>query len=163
MDETTAAKTYLQDLKCCHLAGSGSDCFYGVCANVCVTGLLIQASREKGSVEKKDAGLCKSCYVESCYPCVITQDCCAYASCLVCISLIPNRQCADAIGNCFRFGTNITARSKIMKDSEVELPDYLLCHSACPACFCTPCNDAAFVRAVKNRTVKKTAVSGLVF
>ena len=159
-----AAKKYLKDLECCQLAGSYSDCFYGVCAHVCVTGLLIQASRKEGSVEKEDAGSCRSSYVESCYPCVITEDCCRYAACGVCISLIPNTYCAAKIGELYSFGTNVIARSEIMKQNGVALPGDVCCHSCFPGCFCTSCNDSAFVRAVKIRAaIKETAVTGLVF
>lgn len=160
MDKTTAAKTYLQDLKCFHVPNFKA-CFYGTCAPCCVTGLMIQQVNRK-SVEKSEAGFCGCCYFESCYPCVITDDCCTYSACFAILSALP----CLAILNVFQFCTNWTVRRELIEKASGERPGCFSTtfHVLCPLCYCTPCNDAEYVRRIKQaQQSTETAVSGLVF
>ena len=156
--------TYLKDLKPC-IIPDASSCFYGTCASCCVIGLMIQKADTK-SLGKNDAGICKPCYVESCYPCVFTQSCCTYASCLVCISLIPDENVQNFLSAFFQIGTNFSIRRQLMTEANVKPPSRgVTCLHACfPCIFCTSCNDAAYVMAKrKTETMAKVSVSQLVF
>ena len=115
MDETVEEK-YLKNLRCFHVPNFKA-CFYGTCAPCCVTGLMIQQVNRK-SVEKSEAGFCGCCYFESCYPCVITDDCCTYSACFAILSALP----CLAILNVFQFCTNWTVRRELIEKASGERP-----------------------------------------
>jgi len=121
-------------------------CWYGVCAGPCVSGLMLQQARKK-SMAKQHAGVMGCCYFPSCYPCVCSDSCCLYAflnsaqqSDNVAISLL-----ATAAETGARVGVRATLLKAAGVDSPIETWGMSTARVCCAPCFCTPCNNAAYV------------------
>lgn len=123
------------------------DCVCGVCAGMCIQGLLIQLSLENGGLDREHAGACKQLYFPACYPCVITDGC-------VCVGLIrqvigqlcSNNNFGDAAANAYL----VKVRDDLAKQANADATTPMnTVQQFCGPCFCTPCHYAAIVRELR--------------
>jgi hypothetical protein len=131
-------------------------CFFGMCANPCVSGLMFQQAR-KGSMAKEHAGIMGCCYFASCYPCVCTDSCCLY----ICLNSAQQSDNAmiSLIATAAETGVRIGVRATLLKaagiDSAAETWGMSAVRVCCAPCFCTPCNNAAYVMDKHNPRISK--------
>jgi hypothetical protein len=140
-------ETYLENEFCQFPKGATCKyCFFGVCANPCVSGLMFQQAR-KQSMSKKHAGVMGCCYFPRCYPCVCTDSCLLY----ICLSSAQSSDNAaiQLLSKAAETGVRVGVRATLLKaagvDSPVETWGMSTVRVCCAPCFCTPCNNAAYV------------------
>jgi len=168
-----AEEKYLKDLDFCKPPDTclldGCAGFYGCCAYPCVQGLMLQ-KLERDSVAKADAGTLKCCYVEACYPCVITDSCVAVCCFNSATSVVGGQsQFGRALSQTAQTGIQAGIRTKLINKANPGSTSMTASWiQVCLPCYFVPCNDAAYVIAIKEESTKNTeiavsVVGGLLF